>query len=140
MKYGYTQIQLNNKLSFWSHFKSEERFLLHNPQTKVTVMGAGRYKSIEDVSNNYGAPYVFSTKTFGETIKEMKWKDFGNENIIFDYYYVERDGTQKLYHIQHEEHDLDAARLIIDDIEPNRTEHKYKESSRDYGDWKKAFT
>ncbi|WP_330651570.1 isochorismate synthase [Tepidibacter aestuarii] len=75
--------------------------------------------------------YTFSSMTFFDSIKDEKWKDFGNETVAFEYYLVEKDGKQTLYYFE----DL----VEIENMEVKIFKHSYKYSENDYKDWNELF-
>ncbi len=132
MKYKKKQIELDNRLSFWNHFKNEERFLFYNPIRKEFILGAKRLKTVSIKEDLKDYLYAFSSMTFFDSIKDEKWEDFGDETVVFEYYLVEKDGKQTLYYFK----DL----VEIENIEVKICKHSYKYSEDDYKDWKELFS
>ena len=132
MKYKEKEIKLDNRLSFWNHFKNEERFLFYNPIKKEFIFGAKRLKTYSMNENLNDCLYAFSSMTFFDSIKDEKWKGFGNETIGFEYYLVEKDGKQIFYYLN----DL----VEIENREVKNYKHSYKYSVDDYQDWNELFS
>lgn len=131
MKYQKKQIKLDNPLSFWNHFKSEERFLFYNPLNKEFILGAKRIKTFSMGESSKDYLYTFLSMTFFDSIKNEKWTGFGNEVIAFEYYLVEKDGRQTLYYFK----DL----VDIENNEVRISKHSYRYATDDYEDWKQLF-
>ncbi len=132
MKYEEKQIKLDNLLSFWKHFKNEERFLFYNPLKKELIMGAKRLKTISSKEDLKKCLYAFSSMTFFNSIKDKKWSELGNETIAFEYYFVEKDGEQTLYYFNDS--------VEIENIQIKISKHSYKYSNDDYEEWKQVFS
>jgi len=132
LKYHEKQIKLDNPLSFWKHFKNEEKFLFYNPLIKEFILGAKRLKtfSLDESLKDY--LYIFSSMTFFDSIKDGKWANFGNENIAFEYYLVEKDGKQIFYYFK----DF----IEIENSEMEVCQHSYKYEMDDYKAWKQMFS
>ncbi|MGV8980627.1 isochorismate synthase [Clostridium sp.] len=131
MKYHKKQIKLDNPLSFWKHFENEERFLFYNPLKKEFVLGAKRLKTFSVGESAKDYLYIFSSMTFFDSIKDEKWASFGNENITFEYYLVEKDGKQTFYYFK----DF----VEIENIKMEVCEHSYKYQTDDYKAWTQMF-
>ncbi len=132
MKYHEKQIKLDNPLSFWKYFKNEEKFLFYNPLKKEFILGAKRLKTFSMNESLKDYLYIFSSMTFFDSIKDEKWKGFGNDNIAFEYYLVERDGKQTFYYFK----DF----VEIENIEVEVVEHSFKYEVDDYKDWTEMFS
>jgi menaquinone-specific isochorismate synthase len=132
LKYHEKQIKLDNPLSFWEHFKNEEKFLFYNPLKKEFILGAKRLKTFSMDESVKDYLYIFSSMTFFDSIKDEKWKSFGNENIAFEYYLVEKDGKQTFYYFK----DF----VEIENIEVEVFEHSFKYEVDDYKDWTELFS
>ncbi|WBW97249.1 isochorismate synthase [Oceanirhabdus sp. W0125-5] len=132
MVYKKKKLKLNNPLSFWNHFKNEERFLFYNPLKKELIMGAQRLKAISSKEELKNSLYAFSSMTFFNTIKDEKWSSIGNETIVFEYYLVIKDGVQILYYFK----DL----VEIENIQIKISKHSYELSSDDYEEWRELFS
>lgn len=132
LKYYEKQISLNNPLSFLKHFKNEEKFLFYNPIKKEFIFGAKRLKTFSANENFKDYLYIFSSMTFFDSIKDTKWDNFGNENIAFEYYLVEKDGKQTLYYFK----DF----VEIENIEIEVCDHSYKYEIDDYKTWEEMFS
>ena len=132
LRYKSMQIQLKNRLSFWSHFHSDERFFMYNPLKKEFVMGAKRLKTVKEINDEESYLYAFSTMTFSNGIKDEKWKDFGNESVIYEYYLVEKDGIQTLFYLDNP--------VEINDVEIEKGIHWYRQITSDYDDWYRMFS
>ncbi|EKQ52289.1 MULTISPECIES: isochorismate synthase [unclassified Clostridium] len=132
MKYYEKQIRLENSLSFWEYFKNEERFLFYNPLKKEFVIGAKRLKSFSMNESFKDYLYIFSSMTFFDSIKNDEWKDFGNENIAFEYYLVEKDGKQTFYYYKNF--------VEIKNIDMEVYDHSYKYEIDDYKTWTQMFS
>ena len=132
MKYHEKQIKLDNPLSFWKHFENEERFLFYNPLKKEFILGAKRLKTISMDENLKDYLYIFSSMTFFNSIKDEKWVGFGNENIAFEYYFVEKDGKQTFYYFN----DF----VEIENGEVEICEHACKYGMDDFKAWKQLFS
>lgn len=131
MIYKKKQIKLGNPLSFWNHFKNEERFLFYNPLNKEFILGAKRLKTFSMGESSKDYLYTFSSMTFFDSIKDDKWAGFGNETIAFEYYLVAKDGKQTLYYFK----DL----VDIENVEVKICNHSYRYATEDYEDWKQLF-
>jgi len=132
LKYHEKQINLDNPLSFWKYFKNEEKFLFYNPIKKEFILGAKRLKTFAMNESFKDYLYIFSSMTFFDSIKDEKWKSFGNENIAFEYYLVEKDGKQILYYFK----DF----VEIENIEVEVFEHSFKYEVDDYKGWTQMFS
>jgi len=132
LKYHKKQIKLDNPLSFWEHFKDEERFLFYNPLKKEFILGAKRLKTFSSDVSVKDYLYIFSSMTFFDSIKDEKWAGFGNENIAFEYYLVEKDGKQTFYYFK----DF----VEIENREVAVCEHSYKYGMDDYKTWTQMFS
>lgn len=131
MKYHKKQVKLDNTLSFWEHFKNEEKFLFYNPLTKEFILGAKRLKTFSMNESFKDYLYIFSSMTFFDSIKDEKWKDFGNENIAFEYYLALKDGKQTFYYYK----DF----VEIENRDKEVYEHSYKYEMDDYKTWTEMF-
>lgn len=131
MRYQEKQIKLDSPLSFWSHFKNEERFLFYNPLNKEFILGAKRLKTFSMGESLKDYLYTFSSMTFFDSIKDENWAGIGNETIAFEYYFVQKDGKQTLYYLK----DL----VEIENAEVKICKHSYKYAAEDYEDWKQLF-
>ena len=131
MEYQKKEIKLTNALSFWRHFDKEERVLFYNPLNEELIIGAKRLKTFAKGESYKNYLYVFSSRTFFESVKDQKWAGFGNETIAFEYYLVEKNGKQTLYYFK----DL----VEIENLEIKSYEHSYKISTNDYEEWKELF-
>ena len=132
MKYHKKQLKLDNPLSFWKHFKNEERFLFYNPLENELILGAKRLKTFSANDSIKDYLYIFSSITFFNSIKDEKWTGLGNENVAYEYYLVERDGKQTFYYYK----DL----IEIENKEVDICQHSYKYETDDYEDWMQMFT
>ncbi|EHJ01056.1 isochorismate synthase [Clostridium sp. DL-VIII] len=132
MKYYEKQISLNNPLSFLKHFRNEEKFLFYNPIKQEFIFGAKRLKTFSANENFNDYLYIFSSMTFFDSIKDTKWDNFGNENIAFEYYLVEKEGKQTLYYFK----DF----VEIENREIEVCDHSYKYEIDDYKTWKEMFS
>lgn len=132
MKYYEKQIKLDNPLSFWRHFENEEKFSFYNPIKKELILGAKRLKAVSIDESIKDYLYVFSSKTFFNSIKDEKWAGFGNENVAFEYYLVEKDGKQTFYYFQ----DL----VEIENREVEVCQHSYIYEMDDYEAWTQMFS
>ncbi|GAB6182048.1 isochorismate synthase [Desulfotomaculum defluvii] len=134
MRYLEKQIKLDNSLSFWTHFKNQERFLFYNPEKKEYILGAKRLKtfSVREKPKDY--LYTFSSMTFFDSIKDEKWAGFGDETIAFEYYLVDKDGKQTFYYLK------DLVQIKNQEVKICQHNHSYKDVADDYEDWKKLFT
>jgi len=132
LKYHEKKIKLDNPLSFWKHFKNEERFLFYNPIIKEFIIGAKRLKtfSLDESVKDY--LYIFSSMTFFDSIKDEKWVNFGNENIAFEYYLVQKDGKQIFYYFK----DF----VEIKNSEVGVCDHSYNYGIDDYETWTQMFS
>ena len=131
LKYQKKEIKLDNSLSFWKYFDKEERVLFYNPLNEELIIGAKRLKTFAKGESYKNYLYVFSSRTFFESVKDQKWAGFGNETIAFEYYLVEKNGKQTLYYFE----DL----VEIENLEIKSYEHPYKFSTDDYEEWKELF-
>lgn len=131
MIYKKEQLALDNPLSFWEHFKKEERILFYNPLGKELIIGAKRITSKSIIESLKGVPYVFSTMTFFDSLKEEKWEGLGDEAIIFGYYLAVKDGIQTLYY-------FDEFEEIIN-YQIKHFRHIYQFEKDDYTSWKQLF-
>lgn len=132
MRYQEKQIKLDSPLSFWNHFKNQERFLFYNPQNKESILGAKRLKTFSMKESLKDYSYTFSSMTFFDSTKDEKWAGFGNETIAFEYYLVEKEGKQTLYYFK----DL----VEIENKEVKIEKHSYEYAEDDYEEWKHLFT
>ncbi|TEB05318.1 Salicylate biosynthesis isochorismate synthase [Pelotomaculum schinkii] len=131
MKYQKTEVKLDNSLSFWKHFDKEERVLFYNPLNNELIIGAKRLKTFGQEENYNNYLYVFSSRTFFDSVKDQKWAEFGNETVAFEYYLVEKKGKQTLYYFE----DL----VEIENLKIKSNEHFYNISADDYEEWKELF-
>jgi len=132
LKYHEKQIKLDNPLSFWKHFENEEKFLFYNPLECELILGAKRLKTfgIDESVKDY--LYIFSSMTFFNSIKDEKWAGFGNENIAFEYYLVEKDGKQTFYYFKNF--------VDIENREVEVCQHSYIYEMDDYEAWTQMFS
>jgi len=132
LKYHEKKIKLENPLSFWRHFENEERFLFYNPLRKEFILGAKRLKTFSSDESLKDYLYIFSSMTFFDSIKDEKWAEFGNENIAFEYYLVEKDGKQTFYYFK----DF----VQIENRKVEVCDHSYKYEMDDYKEWTQMFS
>lgn len=132
LKYHEKQIKLDNPLSFWKYFENEEKFLFYNPLKKELILGAKRLKTFSVNESLKDYLYIFSSMTFFDSVKDEKWKDFGDENIAFEYYLVEKDGEQIFYYYR----DF----VEIKNREMEVCDHSYKYETDDYKTWTEIFS
>ncbi|AJA48620.1 menaquinone-specific isochorismate synthase [Clostridium pasteurianum DSM 525 = ATCC 6013] len=132
MKYHKIQIKLDNPLTFLKYFKNEESFFFYNPLKKEFIFGAKRLKalSLEECLKDY--PYTFSSMTFFNSIKDEKWSGFGNENIAFEYYLIEKKGIQTLYYLK----DF----VEIENMKVEFYRHSFRYEMDDYNSWEQLFS
>ena len=131
LKYQKKEVKLDNSLSFWKYFDQEERVLFYNPLNDELIMGAKRLKSFEQGESYSNYLYIFSSRTFFESVKDQKWAEFGNETVAFQYYLVEKKGKQTLYYLE----DI----VEIENLEIQFYKHQYKLSKDDYEEWEELF-
>ncbi|NLI92731.1 MAG: isochorismate synthase [Peptococcaceae bacterium] len=131
MQYQKTEILLDNPLSFWKHFDKEERVLFYNPLNKELMIGAKRLKTFHKGENFKDYLFVFSSRTFFQTVKDQKWAEFGNETIAFEYYLLKKNGKQTLFYFKDP--------VEIENLEINDCRHTYKTFTNDYEEWKELF-
>jgi len=132
LQYQEKEIRLGNPLFFWKHFDKEERVLFFNPLNKELIIGAKRLKTFAEGESLRNFLFVFSSRTFFQSIKDQKWAEFGNETIAFEYYFFERNGKQTLFYF----HDP----IEIENMELKDYHHSYEISTDDYEEWKTLFT
>jgi len=132
LKYHKIQIKLDNPLTFLKYFKNEESFFFYNPLKKEFIFGAKRLKalSLEECLKDY--PYTFSSMTFFNSIKDEKWSGFGNENIAFEYYLIEKKGIQTLYYLK----DF----VEIENMKVEFYRHSFRYEMDDYNSWEQLFS
>ncbi|WP_010233952.1 isochorismate synthase [Clostridium arbusti] len=132
MKYQKIQIKLDSSLTFLKYFKNEECFSFYNPLKKEFILGAKRLKAFYSEKSLKNYPYTFSSMTFFNFIQDEKWSGFGNENIAFEYYLVEKEGKQTLYYLK----DF----VEIESMEVEICRHSFRCVMDDYKDWKQLFS
>ncbi|MDF2503596.1 MAG: menF [Clostridium sp.] len=126
------QIKLNNPLIFLKYFKSEESFSFYNPLKKEFIFGAKRLKALSREESLKDYPYIFSSMTFFNSIKEEKWSGFGNENIAFEYYLIEKEGIQTLYYLK----DF----VEFENMKVEVCRHSFRYEMDDYNSWEQLFS
>lgn len=124
-------LNLNNIFSFWNDFQDEEKFLFYNPNEKEIIMGAKRLKTFKHNESFDGYKYIFSTKTFFDSVKDSIWNDFKSENIAFSYYLKIKDNKQTLYY-------QGIDRKFCDNT-MDEEYYDYTLANTDYDDWKELF-
>jgi menaquinone-specific isochorismate synthase len=90
-------LNLADPLAFWHHFDGEERVFFYNPLSEKMILGAKRLKAFAESDCFRDYDYVFSTKTFFDSVRDEKWTGFGNETVAFQYYFVREKGIGTLY-------------------------------------------
>lgn len=132
MKYKKKKFKLDNPLTFLEYFRDDESFSFYNPLKKEFILGAKRLRSFSNEESMKGYLYIFSSMTFFDSIKDEKWVNFGNENIAFKYYLVEKDGQQTLYYFEEF--------FEIKNIALELYNHNIKYETDDYKEWEQLFT
>mgnify|MGYP003365622940 CR=1 FL=1 len=132
MKYKKRQINLDSPLTFLKYFKNEESFSFYNPLKKEFILGAKRLKALSREESLRDYPYTFSSMTFFNSIKDEKWTGFGNENIVFEYYLIEKEGKQTLYYLK----DF----VEIENIKVEICGHSFRCEMDDYNSWEHLFS
>lgn len=131
MHYKEKSISLDNPLSFWQHFKNEERVLFYNPLTRELILGAKRLKTFSGQESYQDYPYIFSSMTFFDSVKDEKWAGLGNETIAFQYYYTEKNGLQTLYYC--------GKPVKIENLAVQKCRHAYRYQADDHESWEQLF-
>jgi menaquinone-specific isochorismate synthase len=131
LKYQKKVMKIRHALSFWKHFEQEERILFYNPLSGELVIGAKRLNTFAPEESYQGYPYIFSSRTFFESVKDQKWEELGNETIAFQYYFTEINGQQIRYFAGEDRE--------IDDVDIYRCEHSFRFAKGDYPEWEELF-
>lgn len=131
MRYQKKRIKLDNPLSFWTHFQNEERIFFYHPLKKEFILGAKRLQTFAARDSCREYAYVFSLMTFFDSVKDEKWRGFGNETIAFQYYFVQKNGKQRLYYV--------GEPVEIENQAIEKYQHAYKYGEDDYEEWKQLF-
>lgn len=126
------QIKLDSPLTFLKYFKNEENFFFYNPLKKEFILGAKRLKALTLEESLKDYPYIFSSRTFFNSIRDEKWSGIGNENIAFEYYLVEKQGKQTLYYIK----DF----VEIENMKVEVCRHSFRCEMDDYNSWEQLFS
>lgn len=125
------QIKLDSPLTFLKYFKNEENFFFYNPLKKEFILGAKRLKALYGKESLKDYPYIFSSRTFFNSIKDEKWSGIGNENIAFEYYLIVKEDIQTLYYLK----DF----VEIENMKVEVCRHSFRCEMDDYNSWEQLF-
>lgn len=129
--YREKQVNFKNIFSFWDRFKNEEKFLFYNPKKDEILIGAKKLKVFKSGENYDGYKYIFSVKSFFDTIKDSEWNGFDTENIAFAYYLKVTKDKQVIYY--------NGENIEFNDSDWKEEFYEYTLENTDYGKWEKLF-
>lgn len=129
MNYKKIKLNLENPLSFWSHFSGEERFYWYDRQKEQLIIGAERLCAVKNQTNEY--PYLFHTQSFFEGEMRAPWQNMGDETLAFKHYYV-KTSHESLYLTCTEPATIEPKKVL-------EVTHSLTQKEDDFEEWAKLF-